>query len=191
MAGDRCRAAVILQKQMIRKFKSHVPQLGSRVFVDVQATVIGDVTLGDDSSIWPQTVIRGDIKPISIGERSNIQDGSVVHVTHKSDYSPGYECIIGSDVTIGHGCIIHACTIESLSLIGMGSTVLDGAVVESQVMIGANSLVPPGKKLESGYLYMGSPCKKIRPLKDSEIKFLEYSASHYVQTKDDFLNSSE
>ena len=176
---------------MIRKFKSHVPQLGSRVFVDVQATVIGDVTLGDDSSIWPQTVIRGDIKPISIGERSNIQDGSVVHVTHKSDYSPGYECIIGSDVTIGHGCIIHACTIESLSLIGMGSTVLDGAVVESQVMIGANSLVPPGKKLESGYLYMGSPCKKIRPLKDSEIKFLEYSATHYVQTKDDFLNSSE
>ena len=176
---------------MIRKFKSHVPQLGSRVFVDVQATVIGDVTLGDDSSIWPQTVIRGDIKPISIGERSNIQDGSVVHVTHKSDYSQGYECIIGSDVTIGHGCIIHACTIESLSLIGMGSTVLDGALVESQVMIGANSLVPPGKKLESGYLYMGSPCKKIRPLKDSEIKFLEYSASHYVQTKDDFLNSSE
>ena len=85
---------------MIRKFKS-CPQLGSRVFVDVQATVIGDVTLGDDSSIWPQTVIRGDIKPISIGERSNIQDGSVVHVTHKSDYSPGYECIIGSDVTIG------------------------------------------------------------------------------------------
>jgi len=176
---------------MIRKFKSHVPQLGSRVFVDVQATVIGDVTLGDDSSIWPQTVIRGDIKPISIGERSNIQDGSVVHVTHKSDYSPGYECIIGSDVTIGHGCIIHACIIESLSLIGMGSTVLDGAVVESQVMIGANSLVPPGKKLESGFLYMGSPCKKIRLLKDSEIKFLEYSASHYVQTKDDFLNSSE
>ena len=92
---------------MIRKFKSFEPSIGLRVYVDEQATVIGDVTLGDDCSVWPQTVIRGDIKPINVGARSNIQDGSVVHVTHESDYSKGYECNIGSDVTVGHGCIIH------------------------------------------------------------------------------------
>ena len=97
------------------------------------------------------TVIRGDIKPINVGARTNIQDGSVVHVTHESDYSKGYECNIGSDVTVGHGCIIHACTIHDKSLIGMGSVILDGAIIETNVIVGAKSLVPSGKKLESGY----------------------------------------
>ena len=153
---------------MIRKFKDFTPSIGKRVFVDIQATVIGDVCLGDDVSIWPQSVIRGDINPITIGKRTNIQDGSIVHVTHKSQYSDGCECHIGSDVTIGHGCIIHACTIEDMALVGMGSVILDGTTISKKVIIGAKSLVPSGKTLESGYLYMGSPCKKIRPLKDDE-----------------------
>ena len=174
---------------MIRKFKSFEPSLGLRVYIDEQATVIGDVTLADDSSVWPQSVIRGDINPITIGARTNIQDGSVVHVTHASNYSEGYGCNIGSDVTVGHGCIIHACTIHDKSLIGMGSVILDGAIIETKVIVGAKSLVPSGKKLESGFLYMGSPCKQIRPLKDSEVEFLEYSANHYVRNKDDFLQS--
>ena len=113
-----------------------------------------------------------------------------MHVTHESHYSKGYECNIGSDVTVGHGCIIHACTIHDKSLIGMGSVILDGAIIETNVIVGAKSLVPSGKKLESGYLYMGSPCKQIRPLNDSEIEFLDYSASHYVSNKDEYLVSS-
>ncbi|MDC0414881.1 gamma carbonic anhydrase family protein [Gammaproteobacteria bacterium] len=175
---------------MIRKFKDFTPSIGKRVFVDIQATVIGDVCLGDDVSIWPQSVIRGDINPITIGKRTNIQDGSIVHVTHKSQYSDGCECHIGSDVTIGHGCIIHACTIEDMALVGMGSVILDGTTISNKVIIGAKSLVPSGKTLESGYLYMGSPCKKIRPLKDDELEFLKYSATHYVNTKNDFLSQS-
>ena len=175
---------------MIRKFKDFTPSIGKRVFVDTQATVIGDVCLGDDVSIWPQSVIRGDINQITIGKRTNIQDGSIVHVTHKSQYSDGCECHIGSDVTIGHGCIIHACTIEDMALVGMGSVILDGTTISKKVMIGAKSLVPSGKTLESGYLYMGSPCKKIRPLKDDELEFLKYSATHYVNTKNDFLSQS-
>ena len=173
---------------MIRKFKDFTPSIGKRVFVDEQATVIGDVSLGDDVSVWPQSVIRGDINPITIGERTNIQDGSIVHVTHKSQYSEGYQCHIVADVTIGHGCIIHACTIEDMALVGMGSVILDGTTISKKVIIGAKSLVPSGKTLESGYLYMGSPCKKIRPLKDAELEFLKYSATHYVNTKDDFLS---
>ena len=175
---------------MIRKFKDFTPSIGKRVFVDTQATVIGDVYLGDDVSIWPQSVIRGDINPITVGKRTNIQDGSIVHVTHNSQYSDGYECHIGSDVTIGHGCIIHACTIEDMALVGMGSVILDGTTISKKVIIGAKSLVPSGKTLESGYLYMGSPCKKIRPLKDDELEFLKYSATHYVNTKNDFLSHS-
>ena len=175
---------------MIRKFKDFTPSIGKRVFVDTQATVIGDVCLGDDVSIWPQSVIRGDINPITVGKRTNIQDGSIVHVTHKSQYSDGCECHIGSDVTIGHGCIIHACTIEDMALVGMGSVILDGTTISKKVIIGAKSLVPSGKTLESGYLYMGSPCKKIRPLKDDELEFLKYSATHYVNTKNDFLSQS-
>tara|TARA_B100001059_G_scaffold236582_1_gene287972 strand:+ start:24 stop:551 length:528 start_codon:yes stop_codon:yes gene_type:complete len=175
---------------MIRKFKDYMPSLGNQVFVDEQATVIGNVSLGNDVSIWPQSVIRGDINPITIGHRTNVQDGSIVHVTHTSKYSNGYECHIGSDVTIGHGCIIHACTIEDSALVGMGSVILDGTTISSNVIIGAKSLVPSGKVLESGFLYMGAPCKKIRPLKESELEFLKYSATHYVNTKNDFLNQS-
>ena len=175
---------------MIRSFKNFIPKLGNSVYIDEQATVIGDIVLGDDCSVWPQTVLRGDINPIKIGNRTNIQDGSVVHVTHSSKYSKGYECHVGSDVTVGHGCIIHACSIGDMCLIGMGSVILDGVNIPSNVIIGAKSLVSSGKELESGHLYLGSPCKKIRPLKDSELEFLKYSASHYVNTKNDYLDNS-
>ena len=175
---------------MFYDLKDKKPKNSGENWVAPNATIIGDVTLEKNTSIWFNAVLRGDIENIHIGEGSNIQDGSVVHVTHESAYSKGYECNIGSDVTVGHGCIIHACTIHDKSLIGMGSVILDGAIVETNVIVGAKSLVPSGKKLESGYLYMGSPCKQIRPLNDSEIEFLDYSASHYVINKDEYLVSS-
>jgi len=169
----------------IRDFESHSPQIADSAFVDDTAVVIGDVKIGEDASVWPLTAIRGDIHSITIGARSNIQDGSVLHVTHDSDYAPGgFALSIGEAVTVGHKVILHACTIGDHCLVGMGSTVLDGAVLEDKVMLGANSLVSPGKRLESGYLYLGSPAKQVRPLTEKEIDWLEYSAAHYVELKD-------
>ena len=168
----------------IRNFEQHSPVIAESAFVDDMALVIGNVTIAEDASIWPMSVVRGDIHSITIGARSNIQDGSVLHVTHASEYSPdGFPLNVGEGVTVGHKVILHACTIGNYSLVGMGSTVLDGAVLEDNVMLGANSLVSPGKVLESGYLYLGSPATKIRPLKNSEFAWLEYSAKHYIDLK--------
>tara|TARA_R110000868_G_scaffold158036_4_gene385863 strand:+ start:29524 stop:30051 length:528 start_codon:yes stop_codon:yes gene_type:complete len=172
----------------IRPYKKIMPTLGEDVYVDEQACVIGDVTLGDDSSVWPCAVVRGDVNTIRIGSRTNIQDNSMLHVTHKNEEFPdGFALTIGDDVTVGHNVVLHACTINNRCLIGMGAVVLDGAVLEEHVMIGANSLVPPGKVLESGYLYLGSPVKQIRPLTEKEIAHFEYSAKHYAKLKDDYL----
>jgi len=169
---------------MIRKFEKFTPKIADSSFVDDTALVIGDVTIADDASIWPMTVVRGDIQTISIGARTNIQDGSVLHVTHDSEHAPGgFALTIGDDVTVGHKVILHACTIGDRCLVGMGSTVLDGAVLEDEVMLGANSLVSPGKVLESGYLYLGSPAKQARALTDKERQWLQYSAAHYVDLK--------
>jgi carbonic anhydrase/acetyltransferase-like protein (isoleucine patch superfamily) len=171
----------------IRSYQGKTPKLGANVFVDESAVVIGDVEIGDDSSIWPCTVIRGDMHHIRIGSRTSIQDGSVLHITHASDFNPaGYPLHIGNEVTVGHSVCLHGCTIGNRVLVGIGSTVLDGAIVEDYVVIGAGSLVPPGKKLESGFLYMGSPVKQIRPLKESERLFFEYSANNYVQLKNTY-----
>ena len=168
----------------IRKFEQFTPQIAASAFVDESAVVTGNVVIGADSSVWPMCSVRGDIHSINIGERTNIQDGSILHVTHDSEFAPGGNALsIGSDVTVGHNAVVHACTVEDLCLIGMGSVLLDGAVIRSGVIIGAGSLVPPGKKLESGYLWLGSPVKKARELKDAERAFLEYSASHYVDLK--------
>jgi len=168
----------------IRDFEKHSPKIAVSAFVDEMAVVIGDVEIGEDVSVWPTTVIRGDINSIRIGARTNIQDGSVLHVTHDSEYAPGgFPLTIGEGVTVGHKVILHACTIGDYCLVGMGSTVLDGAMLEDKVMLGANSLVSPGKVLESGYLYLGSPAQKVRKLKDSELAWLEYSAAHYVLLK--------
>ena len=170
----------------IRKFESHSPIIHESAYIDDTALVSGEVTIGEDSSVWPMTVIRGDVNHIKIGERSNIQDASVLHVTHaSSEYTTdsGYALIIGNDVTIGHKALLHACTIQNRVLVGMGSIVMDGVVVESETIIGAGSLIPPKKNLESGYLWMGSPAKKVRPLTDKEKTYLKYSAEHYVRLK--------
>ncbi|WP_108125742.1 gamma carbonic anhydrase family protein [Saccharospirillum mangrovi] len=171
----------------VRPFRNHEPALGKAVFIDASAVVIGDVELGDDVSVWPGAIIRGDMHRIRIGARTSVQDGVVLHITHASDYNPnGYPLTIGDDVTIGHQACLHGCTIGNEVLIGIGATVLDGAVVEDQVVIGAGSLVPPGKRLESGYLYVGSPARQKRPLSDSERNYFRYSASNYVKLKDEY-----
>ncbi|MBT2949097.1 gamma carbonic anhydrase family protein [Vibrio anguillarum] len=174
----------------IRSYKGISPQIGQRVYIDSSSVLVGDIVLGDDSSIWPLVAVRGDVNHIHIGQRSNIQDGSVLHVTHKNTENPdGFPLIIGDDVTIGHKVMLHGCVIHDRVLIGMGAIVLDGVVVESEVMVGAGSLVPPNKVLVSGYLYVGSPVKQIRPLTDKERAFLLKSSDNYVQNKNDYLTS--
>ena len=174
----------------LRSYRHHTPVLGSSVYVDPAAVVIGDVVLGDDCSVWPCAVVRGDMHQIRIGSRTSIQDNAVLHITHASEFNPeGWPLVIGDDVTIGHGACLHGCTIGSRVLVGIGATVLDGAVVEDEVVIGAGTLVPPGKRLESGFLYVGSPCKQARPLKDSERRFFQYSAQNYVKLKNEYLKS--
>ncbi|MBU3058625.1 gamma carbonic anhydrase family protein [Pseudomonas indica] len=172
----------------IRTYQHFTPQLGERVFVDASAVVLGDVEIGADSSVWPLAVIRGDMHSIRIGERTSVQDGSVLHITHAGPFNPGgYPLTIGDDVTIGHKVILHGCSIGSRVLIGMGSIVMDGVVIEDEVVLGAGSLVPPGKRLESGYLYVGSPAKQARPLTDKERSYFRYSADNYVRLKDQHL----
>lgn len=174
----------------LRSYRHHSPVLGEGVYVDPAAVVIGDVVLGDNCSVWPCAVVRGDMHQIRIGARTSIQDNAVLHITHASDFNPGgWPLTVGDDVTIGHGACLHGCTIGSRVLVGIGVTVLDGAVVEDEVVIGAGTLVPPGKRLESGFLYVGSPCKQARPLKDSERRFFQYSAQNYVKLKNEYLGS--
>jgi carbonic anhydrase/acetyltransferase-like protein (isoleucine patch superfamily) len=157
------------------------PQLAPGAWVHPRATVIGEVSLGADASVWPGAVIRGDVNGIRIGDASNIQDGSVLHVSHKTPANPaGGPLVVGARVTVGHTVILHACTIEDECLIGMGSIVLDRAVVRKHVLLGAGSLVPEGKVLESGYLYLGRPANQVRLLTDEEIAYFDYSARHYV-----------
>ena len=144
--------------------------------------MIGEVSLAEDVSVWPYAVLRGDVNSISIGKRSNVQDGSVLHVSHKNAAKPdGSPLIIGDDVTIGHKVMLHGCRIGNRVLVGMGSIILDDTVVEDDVMIGAGSLVPPRKRLESGFLYVGSPVRQVRTLTDEEKAFLTYSSAHYVR----------
>lgn len=167
----------------IRAYLNHVPQLGERVYVDEAAVVIGKVNLADEVSIWCGAVVRGDVNTIQIGKRSNVQDGSVLHVTGGSANHPaGSPLIIGEDVTIGHHVTLHGCTIGNRVLVGMGAIVLDDAVIEDDVMIGAGSLVPPRKRLQSGLMYMGSPAKAVRELTEAEKAFLRQSAQNYVAT---------
>lgn len=172
----------------LRKFRDWQPKLGERVFIDPSAVVLGDVELGDDCSVWPATVIRGDMHRIRIGARTSVQDGSVLHITHAGPFNPdGYPLIIGEDVTIGHKVLLHGCTVGNRVLIGMGSIVMDGAVIEDEVVLGAGSLVPAGKTLKSGYLYMGSPAREVRQISERERSFFSYSANNYVKLKDQHL----
>ena len=177
---------------MIRSYRGIVPTLGQDAYVDEQACVIGDVELGDDVSVWPFASIRGDVNRIRIGARSNVQDNSVLHVTHDGPYSPGgADLQIGQDVTIGHGVILHACHIGDRGLIGMGSVIIDKAHIENDVLIAAGSLVTPGKRLQSGWLYAGRPARPVRELSEAEIANLQYSARHYVKVKNEYLKGGE
>ncbi len=173
----------------IRPYLGTLPQLGERAYVDRTASVIGDVVLGDDVSIWPGTVVRGDVNVIRIGARTNVQDGSVVHVSHDGPHAKlgGFATVIGDDVTIGHGAIVHACVIEDACLIGMGSTVLDGAVVKKHGFVGAGALIAPGKVVGEGELWLGNPARCVRKLSDKDIEQLYYSAQHYLRLKDRYL----
>jgi carbonic anhydrase/acetyltransferase-like protein (isoleucine patch superfamily) len=160
------------------------PQLAPGAWVHPRATVIGEVRLGSEASVWPGAVIRGDVNHIHVGAGTNVQDNSVLHVSHKTEADPvGGPLIIGERVTIGHSVILHACTIEDECLIGMGSIILDNALVKKHVLLGAGSLVPEDKVLESGYLYLGRPAKQVRPLTPEEIAYFNYSAEHYIRLK--------
>lgn len=164
----------------IRKFEQHFPKIDDSAWVDESAVVIGDVVIGKNSSVWPGVVIRGDIHSIRIGDNSNIQDGSILHISHDSEFLPGGASLnIGNGITVGHKVILHGCTIEDNSLIGMGAIVMDNSIIQSNVVVAAGSVVPGGKTLESGYLYVGSPARRVRQLTDQEMAFFEYSADHY------------
>lgn len=169
----------------LRSYQGVTPQLGARAYVDESALVIGRVVLGEDASVWPFAVARGDVNRIVIGARTNIQDGSVLHVVHDSPAVPGgLSLIIGDDVTVGHKAMLHAARIGDRCLIGMAAVVLDGAVIEDEVIVAAGSVVPPGKRLLSHGLYIGNPVKRMRELTGAEIERLLYSALHYVKIKD-------
>ncbi len=173
----------------LRTFRGHTPRIGDRVLIDPQALVLGDVELGDDVSVWPGAIVRGDMHTIRIGARTSVQDGSVLHITHASDFNPGgWPLTIGSEVTIGHNATLHGCTLGDRILVGMGAIVMDGAVIENDVVIAAGALVTPKKTLESGYLYAGSPAKQVRPLSEKEMAFFSYSAGNYVRLKDEHIS---
>ena len=178
-----------LKTPVLRPYRGILPTLGQRAYVDPAATVIGDVVLGDDVSIWPGTIVRGDVNFIRIGARTNVQDGSVIHVSHDGPHAKlgGFATVIGEDVTIGHKAIIHACRIEDAVLIGMGAIVLDGAVVRKHGFVGAGALIPPGKTVGSGELWLGNPARCVRKLSEKEIEQLYYSAQHYVRLKEKYL----
>lgn len=166
----------------IRPYDGIAPSIDSSCYIDPAAVVIGEVTLGQNASVWPCAVIRGDVNAITIGEGSNIQDFAMLHVSHRKESDPiGAPLIIGKHVTIGHHVTLHGCTIEDEVLVGIGTIVLDKATIKSRVLVGAGSLVPPGKVLESGYLYLGNPVKQIRPLTEQELAYFKYSAEHYVK----------
>ncbi len=167
------------------------PVIPETVFVHHSAQVIGEVTLGGDVSIWCGAVLRGDVNSIEIGQGSNIQDLSVLHVSHKTADNPrGAPLTIGARVTVGHNVILHGCHIDDECLIGMGSIIMDNAYLEPRVLLAAGSLVSPGKRLQGGYLYMGSPVKQIRPLTPEELGYFNYSAQHYIKLQRSYAAST-
>lgn len=165
----------------LRPYRDKRPVLGARAYVDPAATVIGDVVLEDDVSVWPQTVIRGDVNFVRIGARTNIQDGTIIHVNHEREGAAGTKTTIGSDVTVGHMALLHACTLEDGSFVGMKACVMDGVVVEGGAMVAAGALVTPGKRVKRGELWAGSPAKLMRALSEKEIAYFAYSAQHYAE----------
>lgn len=169
---------------MIHSLLGHTPKIGNGTFLADGARIIGDVTIGVDSSIWFNTVLRGDVGPIIIGAETNIQDGTVVHGTFKKAFAT-----IGSRVTIGHSVILHGCRVDDLCLIGMGSVLMDNVHIAPRSIVGAGSLVTEGAKfLEEGWLILGRPAKAVRKLKAEELQFLDQSANNYLQYKSWYQN---
>ncbi|SPL69910.1 gamma carbonic anhydrase family protein [Acinetobacter stercoris] len=178
-------------KKNIRPYLEHHPKIDSSCYIDDLSVIIGEVILAENVSVWPFAVIRGDVNSIKIGRNSNIQDHCMLHVSHKNNNKPnGSPLLIGEDVTIGHHVTLHGCSIGNRVLVGINTIVLDDVVIQDDVMIGAGSLVPPRKVLESGYLYVGSPVQKVRPLTEQELEFLPYSARHYVKVANDYLENN-
>jgi len=166
---------------LILPYKGILPRIHDSVFVAQTAVITGDVEIGPDSSVWFGCVMRGDVHHIRVGARTNIQDGTIVHVARDK-----FPCLIGSDITIGHGAILHACTLEDGCFIGMGAIVMDGARVESGAMVAAGALVPPGKVVKKGELWGGSPAKLMRPLTEAELAFFPVSVKNYVELSKDY-----
>ncbi len=174
---------------MIHDYKEMTPRIGEHSWIAPSADVIGDVEIGDECSIWFGAIVRGDVHFIKIGDRTNIQDLSMVHVTHYKKHrkiGDGNPTIIGNDVTIGHRVMLHGCTIEDACLIGMSATILDGAVIGKESIVGAGSLVTKNKVFPPRSLIMGSPAKVVRELTDEEVKELYASAARYVKFKNDY-----
>ena len=173
----------------IRDFEGNTPRIDDSVYIDETSLIIGDVEIGKDSSVWPFTAVRGDVNSIRIGKCSNIQDNSVLHVSHQGPYNPAGNALnIGDNVTVGHRVILHGCTVMDNCLIGMGSTIMDGVIIHSNTFIGAGTLVPPNKELEGGYLWTGSPARRARKLSEDEIESIEYSSQHYYRLKNRYIN---
>ncbi|MCC6471901.1 MAG: gamma carbonic anhydrase family protein [Alphaproteobacteria bacterium] len=167
---------------MILPYKGALPTIGKDVFIAPTATVIGNVTIGHGSNVWFNVLIRGDDHWIKIGERTNLQDGTVVHLS--KDSAPTF---IGSDITIGHGAIIHGCTLYDRCMIGIGAIVLDGAVVETGAIVGAGAVVPPGKRVPAGEMWAGCPAKKAREVRPEELAYIDRNAAHYCGLAGEYL----
>jgi len=174
----------------LRPYQGVMPTLAAGVYIDPAAAVIGRVTLGADVSVWPMAVIRGDVNTITLGARTNVQDGCVLHVTHDGPYSPGgLPLVVGDEVTIGHHAVLHACTLGNRILVGMGAIVLDGAVIEDEVIVGAGTVVPPFKRVPSRTLWVGNPARQLRVLTDAELSQFAYLAAHYVRIKQSYVTA--
>lgn len=167
---------------MLRSYRGKLPQVASTAYVDEQAVVIGDVTIGEHSSIWPCVVIRGDVHYVRIGARSNVQDGSVLHVMRNE-----WPLILGDNVTVGHGVVLHGCTIESRCLIGMGSIILNGATIGAGSIVAAGTLVPEGTEVAPGSLFMGHPGKFRRTLTPIDQQSIDSYAQRYIEYKETYI----
>ncbi|EAJ8474043.1 gamma carbonic anhydrase family protein [Campylobacter upsaliensis] len=175
---------------MLIKFQGKTPQVGDKVFIAQGAKIIGEVELGEDSSVWFNCVLRADFNFIKIGKRTNIQDLTTIHIWHREPNDKGYPTIIGDDVSIGHNCVIHACEIKNRVLVGMNSTIMDGACIEEDSIVGAGSVVTKHKKFPPRSLILGNPAKFVRELSQEEVDFLKISAQNYVEFKNAFLKES-
>lgn len=178
---------MIHEKAIILPFKGIYPKIDDSAFIAAGAVIIGDVEIGAQSSVWPNCVIRGDVNIIRIGARTNIQDGTVIHVTRPSIAGTGGQTIIGDNITIGHKAMLHACTLESESFIGMASVIMDGAIVRKNGWVAGGAVVNPKKEIPTGEIWAGNPAKHLRPLKVDELNFILKSANNYVNDMNDYL----